>query len=73
MGELVKLPSRESHGDVGSNPVGVSIYSRFFSYRFVFVLLYLKHPHLFVFLTVTDLYLKLSRSAFESPCRHRQF
>ena len=37
----VKLPGRESRGDVGSNPVGVSIFSIFFSLRFVFVLLYL--------------------------------
>ena len=41
LGELVKLPGRESRGDAGSNPVGVSNFSRFFYHRFVFVLLYL--------------------------------
>ena len=35
--ESVKLPARESRGDAGSNPVGVSILLRFFSHRFVFV------------------------------------
>ena len=30
MGELVKLPGRESRGDAGSNPIGVSIFSRLF-------------------------------------------
>ena len=30
MDELVKLPGRESRGDAGSNPVRVSMFSRFF-------------------------------------------
>ena len=34
---MVTLPGRESRGDAGSNPVGVSILRRLFSHSFVFV------------------------------------